>query len=82
MGGYSHKGFAWQFYLPTKLKFRTSNNLLEHIAAIIMPWIDIIAGCIKKGNCALLMTNGTTSEGLLRKSNFIKDGKDPIQATV
>ena len=28
------------------------------------------------------MTNSTTSEGWLRKSNFIKDGKDPIQATI
>jgi hypothetical protein len=62
-------------------KFHTSNNLLEHLAAIIMPWIDIIAGRLKKGNCALSMTDSTTSEGWLRKSNFIKDGEDPIQAT-
>jgi hypothetical protein len=82
LGRYSHKGFAWQFYLPDKLKFHASNNLLEHLAAIIMPWIDIIAGYLKKGDCALSMTNSTTSEGWLRKSNFIEDGKDPIQATI
>ncbi len=82
LGGYSHEGFAWHFYLPENLKFRASNNLLEHLAAIITPWIKIIAGRLKKGNCALLMTNSTTSEGWLQKSNFIRDGKDPIQATI
>ena len=44
--------------------------------------IDIIAGRITKGDCALLMTDSTTSEGWLRKSNFIEDGEDPIQATI
>ena len=28
------------------------------------------------------MTDSTTSEGCLRKSIFIEDGKDPIQATI
>jgi len=35
LGGYSDEGFAWRFYLPSELQFRASNNLLEHIAAII-----------------------------------------------
>ncbi len=35
LGGYSNKGFSWRFYLEPKYQFRTSNNLLEHIAAII-----------------------------------------------
>jgi hypothetical protein len=35
--GYSHEGFAWRFYLPDDLKFRASNYLLEHLAAIISP---------------------------------------------
>jgi hypothetical protein len=48
LGGYSHKGFAWWFYLADELKFRASNNLLKHLAAIITLWIDIIAGCLKK----------------------------------
>jgi hypothetical protein len=63
LGGYSHKGFAWCFFLPDDLKFCASNNLFEHLAAIITPWIDIFAGQLKEGNCALLMTNSTTSEG-------------------
>ena len=79
---YSREGFAWRFYLPDNLQFRASNNLLEHLAAIITPWIDIIAGRLTKGDCALSMTDSTTSEGWLRKSNFIEDGEDPIQATI
>jgi len=46
LGGYSHMGFAWRFYLPEELRFRASNNLLEHLASIITVWIDIIAGRI------------------------------------
>jgi hypothetical protein len=76
--GHSHKSFKWRFYLPDDLKFCASNNLLEHLAAIITPWIDIFAGRLKEGNCALSMTNSTTSEGWLRKSNFIEEGEDPI----
>jgi hypothetical protein len=82
LGGYSHEGFTWLFYLPDNLQFGASNNLLEHLTAIITPWIDIIAGRLTKGDCALSMTDSTTSEGWLRKSNFIKDDKDPIQATI
>jgi hypothetical protein len=44
LGGYSNKGFAWRFYLPDNLQVRASNNLQVHLAAIITPWIDIIAG--------------------------------------
>ena len=69
--GYSHEGFAWHFYLPDNLQFRASNNLLEHLTAIITPWIDIIAGRLTKGDCALSMTDSTTLEDWLRKSNFI-----------
>ena len=67
---------------PTRAQFRASNNLLEHLAAIITPWIDIIAGRLTHGDCALSMTDSTTSVGWLRKSNFIEDGESPIQATI
>jgi hypothetical protein len=80
--GYSNKGFAWRYYLPQYLKFRASNSLLEHIAAIITPWVDIIAGRLTPGDCALLMMNSTTSERWLKKTNFIEDGKSSIQATI
>jgi len=82
LGGYSHEGWAWRYYLPPHLQFRASNNLLEHIASIITPWIDILAGRLRPGNCSLSMTDSSTSEGWARKTNFKEDGEDPIQATV
>jgi hypothetical protein len=81
LGGYSHTGFAWRYYLPDDLLFRASNNLLEHIAAIITPWVDILAGRLSKGDCALSMTDSTTSEGWLQKTNFLED-VGSVQASV
>ena len=43
LGGYSCDCFTWRFYIPRELIFRTSNNLLKHLAAAITPWIDILA---------------------------------------
>jgi hypothetical protein len=40
--GYSNSSFAWRFYLGKGLQFCATNNLLEHIAVIITPWVDII----------------------------------------
>ena len=79
IGGYSHQGFAWRYYFPDNLLFCASNNLLEHMAAVITPWIDIIAGRLSKGDCALSMTDSTTSAGWMRKSNF-REEDDPLQA--
>ncbi|KAL9183869.1 hypothetical protein ACHAXT_004725 [Thalassiosira profunda] len=84
LGGYSHEGFAWRIYLPEECLFRASNNLLEHLdlASIITPWIDILAGRLKAGDCSLSMTDSSTSEGWARKTNFKEDDEDPIQATI
>jgi hypothetical protein len=46
LGGYSDKGYAWHFKVPDELRFRASNNLLEFLAAVITPWIDIIGRCL------------------------------------
>jgi hypothetical protein len=70
LGGYSNEAWAWRWYLPKDLLFRALNNLLKHLAAIISPWVDILAGCLQKQDCVLLMTNSTTAEGWLKKSNF------------
>ncbi len=43
LGGYSDEGHAWCFQVPTNLQFRATNNLLEYLAAIITPWVDILA---------------------------------------
>jgi hypothetical protein len=82
LGGYSNSSFAWCYYLKPEHQFQVTNNLLEHIAAIITPWVDIIQGCLHLGGCALSMTNITTSKGWLRKMNFSELKEDPIQATV
>jgi hypothetical protein len=82
LGGYSNDGRGWRWYLPPELRFRASNNLLEHLAAVITPWIDLIQGRLKKGDCILSMTDSTTSEGWARKTNFSELGSDPIEATV
>jgi hypothetical protein len=82
--GFSHQGFAWRLYLESDLQFRASNNLLEHLLAIITPWIDILADRLSHGDCALSMTDSTTttSKAWLQKTSFIKDGEDPLQATI
>jgi hypothetical protein len=81
LGGYSNQGHAWRFKVPDKYLFRASNNLLEFLAAIITPWIDIIEGRLSARDCALSMTDSTTAEGWMRKSNFVKPDDDPVQAT-
>ena len=81
LGGYSDTGFAWRFELPPRSRFRASNNLLEFMASIISPWIDILAGRLSKGDCALSMTDSTTSAGWIRKTNFKEDTVDPIEAS-
>jgi hypothetical protein len=80
--GYSNSSFAWQYCIKPEHQFRARNNLLEHIAAIITPWVEIICGCLHPGACALSMTNSTTFKGWLRKTNFSELKEDPIQATV
>ncbi len=82
LGGYSHEGFAWRLELPENCHFRASNNLLEFIASIITPWIDLISKRLQPGDCALLMTNSTTSAGWLRKTNFSETGMNPKEATI
>ena len=56
MGGYSSDGFAWIFYIPLELKFRASNNLLEHLATVITQWVDIIEKRLGPVYCNLSMT--------------------------
>ena len=81
LGGYSHEGWAWRFYIPPELQFRASNNLLEHMASVITPWVDILAGRLRPGDCSLSLTDSSTSEGWSHKTNFKEDGEEPIQAT-
>jgi hypothetical protein len=85
LGSYSDKGFAWHFKVPEVLWFRASNNLLEYIASIITPWVDMLAGRLTRGDCTLSMTDSSTSAGWLRKTNFSEStdiNADPVQSSV
>jgi hypothetical protein len=58
------------------------NNLLKFIASIITPWIDTISKRLRPGDCALLMTDSTTSAGWLKTTNFLEAGMNPDKSTV
>ena len=73
MGGYNHLMIAWRWYIPAHIQNRATNNLLEHLATIVGVWVDIKAGRLKKGDCALSMGDSTTSSGWLVKSNWNDD---------
>ncbi len=62
LGEYSDQGHARRFQIPVDLQFRATNNLLEYLAAIITPWIDLLAGRLKRGDCTLPMTDSTTAK--------------------
>jgi hypothetical protein len=79
--GYSREGFAWRFYLDNNIKFRASNNLLKHLAIVISPWIDILAGRLRDGDHWLSMMDSTTLEDWMRKTIF-KEDIDKLQATI
>ena len=70
LGGYSAKGRAWRWYIPKELRFRATINMLEHLAAVIGPWVDMIEGNMPKLSCILSLTDSTTTAGWLKKSNF------------
>ena len=70
IGGYNSKGRAWRWELPPKLRWRATLNMLEFVAAVIGPWIDIIEYNLPPMSCILSMTDSTTTNGWLRKSNF------------
>jgi hypothetical protein len=77
LGGYSNQGHAWRFKVPDNLHFIASNNLLEFLAAIITPWIDIIGGCLSPGDCTLSMTDSTTGKGWMKKIQLCQAKQQP-----
>ncbi len=46
---------------------------------VITPWVDILAGRLNRGDCALSMTDNTTSARWMQKSNF-REESEPVQA--
>ncbi len=71
--------------MPEDLLFWALNNLLEYIASMISWLVDMIAGRLKRGDCALSMMDNSTSAGWLHKTNFqefIGENVDLVQSRV
>lgn len=81
IGGYSTEGRAWRMLIPANLQFRATLNMLEHLASIIGPWIDILEGTLDEFSCILSMTDSTTSAGWLKKSNFKESESESKEMT-
>ena len=56
--------------------------MLEFLASIIGPWIDLVEGNLPPLSCILSMTDSTTSAGWLRKSNFTDDSDGECDAHI
>ena len=91
MGGYAVGGNGWRWIIPPELRFRATNNLLEHLANIATIKIRLLNGEIVKGDCVLSMSDSMVSTSWLRKSNFDEEPElqddgtyrmDPLQAEV
>ena len=50
--------------------------MLEHVASIVGPWIDLLSEQLPPLSCSISLTDNTTSAGWLRKSNFSDTGEN------
>jgi hypothetical protein len=73
IGGYNIMGNSWRWIIPPELRFRATNNLLEHLTNIASKKWGLLIGRIKKGDCVLTMSDSMVSTSWLRKSNFDED---------
>ncbi len=66
MGSTSHQGIVRRWMIPDDLAFCVLNNLLEHLATIVTPWV--LTGRLMDGDySAMSMTDSTTLERLAPK---------------
>jgi hypothetical protein len=75
LGGWNHGGEFYDFVVPEELLNRAHINELEFIASIIHPWIDLLRGRLKPGDCFLVMGDSTTAMGWMHKSKYREDGE-------
>ena len=68
LGGYNHRGVAWRFQIPTKLKNKASINLLEFLASIVT--IILSLENVPKYQKILAFTDSSSALGWLYKSSF------------
>jgi hypothetical protein len=74
LGGWNSWGAYWFIELPDFLLGRAHINLLEFLAALIGPWIDILNGHLSPEDCFLVMGDSTTAAGWIHSTRF--KGKD------
>ena len=79
IGGFSHRGRAWRLKIPVHLQFRATLNFLEFIASTIGIWIDIIEETTQPLDCELSMTDSSTTDGWLHRSNFNDEEETNLQ---
>ena len=77
--GFSHRGRAWRFKIPAHLQFRATLNFLECIAFTTGIWIDIIKNNTQPLDCELSMTDSSTTDGWLHRSNFNDEEETNLQ---
>jgi hypothetical protein len=78
IGGYSSRGRAWRWKIPSQLQHRAHINLLEFIAELTCIWIDIAEGSLNKEDCVLCFGDSMTAMGWLHRSNF-KENYDSLE---
>ena len=78
LGGWNSWGAYWLMELPDHLLGRAHINLLEFLAALIGPWIDILHGRLSPEDCFLVMGDSTTAAGWIHSTRF--KGKDEDDA--
>jgi hypothetical protein len=74
LGGWNSWGFYWFIEFPDELLGRAHINLLEFLAALIGPWLDVYYGRLQKEDCFLVMGDSTTAAGWIHRTRY--RGKD------
>ena len=76
VGGWNSWGLYWFIELPDHLLGRAHINLLEFLACLIGPWIDMIQGRLSTEDCFLVMGDSTTAAGWIHKTKYRGKSED------
>ena len=82
LGGYNNKGRAWRFPIPPNLQGRALIKLLERLGCAIGPRVDLKEGQLPAFSCILSITDSTTAEGWIKKSNFREEDDSDVSTWV
>ena len=76
VGGWNSWGLYWFLEFPDHLLGRAHINLLEFLASLIGPWIDMTTGYLSREDCFLVMGDSTTAAGWIHKTKFKGKNED------